>query len=456
MLEDVFVRVGTPYRVIGGVRFYERREIKDLLAYARILVNPADDESVRRVVNVPRRGIGDKTVQALSDMARREGISFLDACLRVEEATTLGPRAVSAVQGFTGLLAQLQQLADGGTELPELVEQLWELTGYMADVQAEKTIEALSREENLRELQSVAREFVERTPDATLSEFLESVTLVSEQDALDEDEGAGHDDDPAQRQGARVPGGVPRRHGGRGVPARAVPDRRRRARGGAPPGVRGHHPRRRTGSTSPTPTIACCGAGPPTTRRRGSSARSRPSSSSSGRRSATGSAARRVRDVEVVQFEGEEFAVGMRVLHTKFGEGAIAALAGEGEQAEATVDFDSVGRKQLLLAYAPAGVCRLVTDLLAVLGIVFVAELGDKSQLLALALAARHRAAIVLAGIAGAAATMLGIAVVVGAIAGQTLPQRPVQVVAGLLFVGFGIWTLREDDEDEDVEMRRR
>lgn len=91
-------------------------------------------------------------------------------------------------------------------------------------------------------------------------------------------------------------------------------------------------------------------------------------------------------------------------------------------------------------------------DLLAVLGVVFVAELGDKSQLLALALAARHRASIVLAGIAGAAATMLGIAVVVGAVAGAALPQRPVQVVAGLLFVGFGLWTLREDDDDEDVE----
>lgn len=92
-----------------------------------------------------------------------------------------------------------------------------------------------------------------------------------------------------------------------------------------------------------------------------------------------------------------------------------------------------------------------MTDLLAVLGVVFLAELGDKSQLLALALAARHRAAVVLAGIAGAAATMLGIAVVVGAIAGRTLPQRPVQAVAGVLFVAFGIWTLRdEDDEDHD------
>lgn len=93
-----------------------------------------------------------------------------------------------------------------------------------------------------------------------------------------------------------------------------------------------------------------------------------------------------------------------------------------------------------------------MTDLLAVLGIVFVAELGDKSQLLALALAARHRAVVVLSGIAAAAATMLGIAVVVGAVAGATLPDRPVQVGAGLLFVGFGVWTLRDDGDDDDHE----
>lgn len=93
-----------------------------------------------------------------------------------------------------------------------------------------------------------------------------------------------------------------------------------------------------------------------------------------------------------------------------------------------------------------------MTELLTVLGIVFVAELGDKSQLLALALAARHRAVVVLAGIAAAAATMLGLAVVLGRVAGEALPQRPVQVVAGLLFVGFGIWTLRDADDDHTVD----
>jgi DNA helicase-2/ATP-dependent DNA helicase PcrA len=352
VLEEVFVRVGTPYRVIGGVRFYERREIKDLLAYARILVNPADDESVRRVVNVPRRGIGDKTEQALSDLARREGISFLEACRRVEEATTLGPRAVAAVAEFTALLDQLQGLVDAGTSVPELVEQLWELTGYMADVQAEKTIEALSREENLRELQSVAREFVERTPDATLDEFLESVTLVSEQDQLDEDEGQVTLMTLHNAKGLEFPvvflvgledGVFPH------VRSLTDPDELEEERRLAYVGMTRAedrlllaHADHRTlwGGSSYNPPSRFLREIPPELVEERSSKKA-------------GSAARRVRDAEVLAFGGEEFAVGMRVMHSRFGEGAIAALAGEGEQAEATVDFDSVGRKQLLLAYAP-------------------------------------------------------------------------------------------------------
>lgn len=352
VLEEVFVRVGTPYRVIGGVRFYERREIKDLLAYARILVNPADDESVRRVVNVPRRGVGDKTVQALSDLATREGISFLDACRRVEESTTLGPRAVSSVQGFTELLDLLQRLVDDGTPLPELVEQLWEQTGYMADVQAEKTIEALSREENLRELQSVAREFVERDPEASLPDFLESVTLVSEQDQLDDEDGQVTLMTLHNAKGLEYPvvflvgmedGVFP--HVRSLTDADELEEERRLAYVGitrAEDRLYLTHADHRTlwGGSSYNPPSRFLREIPPQLVEERSSKR-------------TGSASRRVRDAEVLQFEGEEFAVGMRVLHTKFGEGAIVSLAGDGEQAEATVDFDSVGRKQLLLAYAP-------------------------------------------------------------------------------------------------------
>ncbi len=352
VLEEVFVRVGTPYRVIGGVRFYERKEIKDLLAYARILVNPADEESVRRVINVPRRGIGDKTQQALADFARRESVTFLDACRRVEELTTLGPRAVSAVSGFVALLDELVGLVDSGTSLPEFIEALWDRTDYMADVQAEKTIEALSREENLRELQSVAREFHERTPEATLTDFLESVTLVSEQDQLDADEGSVTLMTLHNAKGLEFPvvfmvgledGVFP--HVRSLTDPVELEEERRLAYVGitrAEDRLYLTHADHRTlwGGSSYNPPSRFLREIPPELVEQRSSRK-------------TGSAARRVRDAEVLSFGGEEFAVGMRVVHTKFGEGAIASLAGEGEQAEATVDFDSVGRKQLLLAYAP-------------------------------------------------------------------------------------------------------
>ena len=362
VLEDVFVRVGTPYQVIGGVRFYERREIKDLLAYARVLVNPADDESVRRIINVPRRGIGDTTLQRIGDMATREGISFLEAARRADQITTLGPRAVSSVNGFVALVDELDELAAergsepgtaGQVELPDLVEALWEQTGYMADVQAEKSIEALSREENLRELQSVAREFHEREGgDASLADFLESVTLVSEQDNLDDEEGQVTLMTLHNAKGLEYPvvflvgledGVFPH------VRSLSDPDQLEEERRLAYVGITRaqdrlyltHADNRMLwGGSSYNPPSRFLSELPPELVDRRSS-------------KLGGSAARRVRDTEVLSFEGEEFAVGQRVLHTKFGEGAIVSLAGAGEQAEATVDFDAAGRKQLLLAYAP-------------------------------------------------------------------------------------------------------
>ncbi len=353
VLEEVFVRVGTPYRVIGGVRFYERKEIKDLLAYARILVNPDDEESVRRIINVPRRGIGDKTQQAIGDLAVREKITYLDAARRVEEIPSLGPRAVSAVTSFVQLVDSLQALVDAGTDLPTLVEQFWERTGYMADVQAEQTIEALSREENLRELQSVAREFHERDGgDVTLQQFLESVTLVSEQDQLDEDEGSVTLMTLHNAKGLEFPvvflvgledGVFPH------VRSLTDPDQLEEERRLAYVGITRAeerlyltHADHRTlwGGSSYNPPSRFLREIPTELVEQHSS-------------KLGGSAAKRARDAEVLEFGGEEFAVGQRVLHSSFGEGRIVKLAGAGEQAEATVDFDEVGRKQLLLAYAP-------------------------------------------------------------------------------------------------------
>jgi DNA helicase-2/ATP-dependent DNA helicase PcrA len=356
VLEDVFLRVGTPYQIIGGLRFYERREIKDLLAYARLLVNPDDDVSAKRVLNVPRRGIGRKTEEALDWHARREGLAFLEACRQAGDVQGLGPRAVAAVDSFVQLLDLLRTLAEEGMAVPELIEELWSRTGYMKELQAERTIEALGREENLRELKSVAQELHARDPDGGLDAFLESVTLVSEQDALADPE----DDDEGQvtlmtlhnAKGLEYPvvfvvgledGVFPH------VRSLSQPDELEEERRLCYVGLTRAqerlyvtHADHRTlwGGTSFNPPSRFL--------------RELPEELVEARAaSRTGSAAARVRDREVLAFEGEEWRVGDQVIHTKFGPGLIVSLSGEGEQSEALVDFTSVGRKQLLLAYAP-------------------------------------------------------------------------------------------------------
>jgi DNA helicase-2/ATP-dependent DNA helicase PcrA len=190
VLEDVFMRGGIPYRVVGGVRFYERREIKDALAYLRALVNPQDAVSMRRIINAPKRGIGEQTVAALEGFARDEGIVLLEACRRVEEISALAPRARGAARGFLGVMDGLRAKLERGAKVPALVEAAFRDTGYYAELDAERTVEAESRKENLQELVGVAAEFEARFPDAGLPEFLEQVALVTEQDEYDEAAGA--------------------------------------------------------------------------------------------------------------------------------------------------------------------------------------------------------------------------------------------------------------------------
>jgi DNA helicase II / ATP-dependent DNA helicase PcrA len=186
VLEDVFMKTGIPYRVVGGVRFYERREVKDTLAYLRLLVNPQDDVSVRRVINTPKRGIGDQTVAGLAGFAREEGITLLEACRRAEEVFTLSTRARGAVAGFVAVVDRLQAVVAEGAPVSRLIEAAFTESGYYAELDAERTVEAESRKENLKELVGVGAEFESRLEDGGLPEFLEQVALVSEQDEYDE------------------------------------------------------------------------------------------------------------------------------------------------------------------------------------------------------------------------------------------------------------------------------
>src|SRR4051794_26824054 len=135
-LEEVFVRVGLPYKVVGGTRFYERREVKDALAYLRVLANPADTVNLRRILNVPKRGIGDRAEACVSALAERERVSFNEALLRAAGAPGIATRSVVAISGFTSLLDELRTLVEGGAGPATLLEAVLEQTGYPPQLRA--------------------------------------------------------------------------------------------------------------------------------------------------------------------------------------------------------------------------------------------------------------------------------------------------------------------------------
>src|SRR6266545_1521076 len=186
VLEDVLVRQGIAYQVIGGPRFYERAEIKDLIAYLQVIDNPYDAVSLTRIANRPRRGIGDTSLARLQTWANAQGRSLWEATEFAEEAG-VGAVPLKAVQQFRTLIQSLQS---GALEFPvaELVERTLERSGYLAALEAERTIEAQGRIENLQELVGVAREYQENAYEPSLSSFLQEISLYSDQDALREQE----------------------------------------------------------------------------------------------------------------------------------------------------------------------------------------------------------------------------------------------------------------------------
>jgi len=188
VIEEQLVRFGLPYRVFGGTRFYDRQEIKDIVAYLRLLANPRDEVSLRRIINVPSRAIGKTTVAALDEYARRNGVGLMEAVRDAAEVPGLSPRAVKSVSGFAAMLDGLSRSAEGA-DIDALLEEVWEKTGYMAELQAQKSLEAESRVENLRELHGVVADFKNEYGTASLEDFLERVALVSDTDGLDPEAG---------------------------------------------------------------------------------------------------------------------------------------------------------------------------------------------------------------------------------------------------------------------------
>jgi DNA helicase II / ATP-dependent DNA helicase PcrA len=182
VLEDVLVRQGIAYQVIGGPRFYERAEVKDVIAYLQVIDNPYDAVSLQRIANRPRRGIGDATLARLQSYADAHGISPWEALEHAEEAG-VGAAPLRAVQQLHTLLQSLQA---GALELevPEVLERVLERSGYLESLRAERTIEAQGRVENLQELVGVAQEYQATSPEPSLSGFLQEISLYSDQDAI--------------------------------------------------------------------------------------------------------------------------------------------------------------------------------------------------------------------------------------------------------------------------------
>ncbi|MBD9731090.1 DNA helicase PcrA [Streptomyces sp. H28] len=382
VFEEVFIRVGLPYKVVGGVRFYERKEVRDVLAYLRVLANPEDSVPLRRILNVPKRGIGDRAEAMIDALSQREKISFPQALKRVDEAYGMAARSSNAVKRFNTLMEDLRTVVESGAGPATVLEAVLERTGYLAELQASTDPQDETRIENLQELAAVALEFEQERAEGetgTLADFLEQVALVADSDQIpdEEEDGSGvitlmtlH-----TAKGLEFPvvfltgmedGVFP--HMRALGETKELEEERRLAYVGITRarerlyltrstlrsawGQPSYNPPsrfleeipatyldwKRTGASAPVSSGPASGIAASL-----SSSRSR--SSASG---ASGFATRRTAEKPVVSL-----AVGDRVTHDQFGLGTVVGVKGTGANAEATIDFGDTKPKRLLLRYAP-------------------------------------------------------------------------------------------------------
>jgi DNA helicase-2/ATP-dependent DNA helicase PcrA len=363
VFEDVFIRVGMPYKVVGGVRFYERREVRDALAYLRVLVNPTDTVSLRRIVNVPKRGIGDRAEACLDAYAERERTTFWEALRHCEDVPGLATRSLNAVQEFVTLVEELMAVAAADSSPADVLEAVLDKTRYVAELQASGDPQDEGRVENLEELVSVAREFEEARPDGTLGDFLEQVALVADADEVpDGDESGGvvtlmtlHTAKGLEFPVVFLTGvedGVFPHMRTLGDPKELEEERRlayvgitraeqrlylSRALVRSAWGSPSYNPASRFLEDIPAGLVTWSGA----TERSASQV-------------AADKAIRRGRVAGPGLRPILNLSPGDRVSHDSFGLGRVVAVRGAAEQAEAEVDFGSdVGTKRLLLRYAP-------------------------------------------------------------------------------------------------------
>jgi DNA helicase-2/ATP-dependent DNA helicase PcrA len=373
VFEEVFMRAGLPYKVVGGLRFYERKEVKDLLAYLRVLANLEDEISLRRIINVPKRGIGDRALEEVDRFAALQGITFWQGLNRCAEAHEVPARAAGSILQFVSMMNALAVLVEAKTKPSVITEAILEQSGLLTELEASSDPQDEVRVENLKELVAVAMEYEERPFDAlaedeviSLAGFLEKVALVADADEIPDGEDHGgvvtlmtlhtakglefptvfltgmedgifphsrtfDDKDEIEEERRLAYVGLTR------AEKRLYISRAEyRSSWGAP----NYNPPSRFLSEIPEDLIEWRNEGR-STFTTGSSIRTTRVASAPPPR-ATGK-----------KSSAMVLAVGERVSHDTFGLGTVVAIAGEGDKSEATIDFGDYGQKRLLLRYAP-------------------------------------------------------------------------------------------------------
>ncbi|MGH8827783.1 MAG: DNA helicase PcrA [Jiangellaceae bacterium] len=361
VLEEIFIRVGLPYRVVGGVRFYERREVRDALAYLRFLANPDDTVSLRRILNVPKRGIGDRAEATVQALAQRDRSTFWQALQRAADAPGIATRSVKAIEAFVALVESLRAMVAAGDGPAAILEAVLDRTGYLAELSQSDDPQDETRVDNLRELVAVAGEYEAGDAEGTLTGFLEQVSLVA--DADDIPEGEDHQGVVTlmtlhTAKGLEFPvvfltgledGVFP--HQRSLAEPRELEEERRLAYVGITRARERLYLSRATvrsawGSPSHNPSSRFLAEIPDdlVDWRRTEADRTLWSTPPARRARSTSQPARAV----------PQLAAGDRVNHDTFGLGRVVATAGSGEHTQATIDFgEDTGLKTLLLRYAP-------------------------------------------------------------------------------------------------------
>jgi DNA helicase-2/ATP-dependent DNA helicase PcrA len=367
-VEDIFVRVGMPYRVVGGVRFYERKEVRDAIAYLRALANPADEVSLRRILNTPKRGIGDRAEAMVEAFAQRERISFAEALDRAAEAPGIATRSLTSITAFTTLMSDLRTILESGATPATVLQAVLEQSGYLLELQSSSDPQDEARVENLAEFESVAQEFATENPEGTMIDFLERISLVADADQIpDADGGVVTLMTLHTAKGLEFPvvfltgmeDGVFPHMRSLGDPKELEEERRLayvgitrarqrlyltrsmvRSAWGSP----AFNPPSRFLDEIPDEVMQWEREEPENTPISSGGWGSSPSSSS---------AALKLGDRVIGTGPVVSLSAGDRVTHQKFGLGTVVSTAGVGDKADATIDFGSSGIKRLLLRYAP-------------------------------------------------------------------------------------------------------